>query len=113
MKAIVVRIPGAEITDTISFHAVMARVLGLPTFYGANLDALADCLHSVDAPADGMVDPAISPGELMLLQIDDAELLRRRCPREYDALIEVVAFVNQERARAGRPPVLGIAPVGD
>ena len=46
------------------------------------------------------------------MQINDAELFKRRCPREYDNLIEVVGFVNEERARAGRPPVLGLAPVG-
>lgn len=112
MNTVVVRIPGAEIADTASFHTVMARVLGLPSFYGANFDALVDCLHSVDAPADEMVDPAISPGELMLLRIDDAEVFKRRCPREYDALIEVVAFVNEARVQSGRPPVLGLAPIG-
>jgi len=112
MNTVVVRIPGAEIADTVSFHAVMARALGLPSFYGANFDALIDCLRSVDAPADGMVDPAINPGELMLLQIDDADVFRRRCPREYDALIEVVGVVNQARVQAGEPPVLALAPIG-
>ena len=31
-------------------HALLARELDLPSHYGANLDALADCLSEIDKP---------------------------------------------------------------
>lgn len=111
MSTIIVRIAGAEIVDADSFHDVMARALGFPAFYGRNLDALADCLFSVSEPDHGMVAPAIARSELVLLRLDGADLVRRHCPREYAALIEIVAFVNGERVKVGDRPALGLIPV--
>lgn len=31
-------------------HALLARELGFPTYYGGNLSALADCLEELAAP---------------------------------------------------------------
>lgn len=37
-------IHGAAISDRAQLHALLARGLGLPGYYGKNLDALHDCL---------------------------------------------------------------------
>jgi hypothetical protein len=113
MKVVTVRIPGREIVDADSFHDVLARELGFPDFYGRNLDALADCLLSVDEPDHGMVDPAIADADFILLRLDDAGLVKNRCSRHYDALIEIVACENGRRVSEGREPVLGLVLIGD
>ncbi|MFY8209202.1 MAG: barstar family protein [Caulobacter sp.] len=113
MKIATVRIPGHEIVDDESFHDVLARALGFPDFYGRNLDALADCLSSVDEPEHGMVVPVIAEGDFILLRLDNAHLMRRRCEQHYGALIEIIAHENHRRVAAGREPVLGLVLVGD
>lgn len=42
MKTIV--LDGARMTDLAAAHAYLKEKLGLPDYYGANLDALYDCL---------------------------------------------------------------------
>ena len=37
----------AEINDRAEFHRIFAARLHLPEWYGANLDALSDCLTSI------------------------------------------------------------------
>ncbi len=109
MKATLVEIPVREIVDRDSFHTVFRAVLGFPEFYGRNLDAWIDCMRTVDNPAAGMVSVTVEPGVLMVLVIDSAEDLRRRCPQEYEALIDCVTAVNQDRVSGGLPPVLALA----
>ncbi|GAA5151263.1 hypothetical protein GCM10023340_29850 [Nocardioides marinquilinus] len=36
------------VTGPAALHDVLARELGLPDWYGRNLDALADCLHGLE-----------------------------------------------------------------
>jgi len=38
------------VADEAAFHREVAAVLGFPSYYGANLDALWDCLSDLDAP---------------------------------------------------------------
>lgn len=39
-----------RIDDMASFHSIIACALKLPDYYGANLDALNDCLESMSEP---------------------------------------------------------------
>jgi hypothetical protein len=105
----IVAIPVHEIVDWDSFHTVFSAALGFPEFYGRNLNAWIDCMHSVDDPDSGMTCPAIPSGGMMTLAISDVDHFRRRCPEQYEALAECVAFVNQERVAKGQPPVLALA----
>jgi len=41
---------GEKITDRAALHAALADALTLPEYYGANLDALHDCLTSISTP---------------------------------------------------------------
>lgn len=46
-----VRIIGARCTSQEDLHAFVAKKLGFPDYYGANLSALADCLSEMGEPA--------------------------------------------------------------
>jgi hypothetical protein len=105
-------IPVNNIVDWPSFHSVFQRVLGFPDFYGRNMDAWIDCMTSVDAPSDGLTTITVPAGEVLVLRIDEPFEFRRRCPEQYDALIECTAFVNYRRVEVGQPPVLAILLVG-
>lgn len=106
MQTTIITIPTDQITDWNSFHSVFQAVFGFPEFYGRNMDAWIDCMTCSDDPASGMVDASVAPGDLITLRIDDAPDFRQRCPEQYNALIDGVAFVNYRRIELGRAPVL-------
>ncbi len=108
VQALVVEVPVAEIIDWQTFHDVFARTLGFPDFYGRNLDAWIDCMTSVDAPEDGMTTVCVNSGELLVMVIADPDDFRKRCPDQYDALIECTAFVNFRRTDIGEAPLLAL-----
>lgn len=45
-----IRLNGAEMVDKATTHAYLKRKLSLPDYYGANLDALWDCLSTDFSP---------------------------------------------------------------
>lgn len=45
-----VRVVGARCTSQEDLHAYVAKKLGFPDYYGANLSALADCLSEMGVP---------------------------------------------------------------
>lgn len=106
MESRVVVIPTTRIVDWASFHAVFADVFGFPAFYGRNMDAWIDCMTSIDQAEDGMSAITVSPGELLVIQIDGD--LKYRCPEQYQAIIKCSAFVNQRRVEVGEAPVLAL-----
>jgi barstar (barnase inhibitor) len=106
MKTSVITIPTDQISDWDSFHSVFQAALGFPEFYGRNMDAWIDCMSYVDDPPSGMTNASVSAGECVALRIDDAPDFQRRCPEQYSALIECVAFVNYRRIERGEKPVL-------
>jgi hypothetical protein len=106
MQTTVITIPTDQITDWDSFHSVFQATLGFPGFYGRNMDAWIDCMTYVDDPRSGMTTVSVAEGELVTLRIDDAPDFQRRCPDQYDALIECAAFVNYRRMKRGANPVL-------
>jgi len=108
----IIALPVEEITGWPSFHMVFQRIFGFPDFYGRNMDAWVDCMTSLDAPDGGLTTVAVSPGEILILRVDQAFEFRRRCPEQYDALIECCAFVNYRRIEVGESPILGLLLVG-
>jgi hypothetical protein len=106
MQSIVVTIPSTQITDWDSFHSIFQATLGFPDFYGRNMNAWIDCMTYVDDPDGGMTKIFVGTGDLMALRIDDAPDFERRCPAQYQALIECTAFVNYRRIERGGEPVL-------
>ncbi len=112
MNTTLIDIPVKRIVDWASFHEVFADVLGYPAFYGRNMNAWIDCMTDADRPDTGMVRVAVQPGQLMTLQIDDADDFAKRCPEQFDALIECTAFVNFRRVETGGTPVLSLLLTG-
>ena len=102
----IVKIPVAEIHDWNSFHAVFARVLGFPSFYGCNMNAWVDCLTYVDDPEDRMTTIYAAEGNILVLDLGACSDFARRCPEQYEAILSNVGFVNYRRMEAGAKPVL-------
>jgi len=72
------------------------------------MNAWVDCMSCADDPDDGMIAPAVQPGELLTLRLADAPAFKKRCPDQYDTLIECSAFVNYRRVEQGQEPVLAL-----
>ena len=96
-----------DITDDVSFHAVFARAMGFPAFYGKNMDAWIDCMSSLDLPQHGMTKVHAPPNGVFVLELLNVQDFKKRCPTLYDDLIECAAFVNWRRMEGGEEsPVL-------
>jgi len=105
----VVKIDTGRITDWPTFHAVFAEMLGFPDFYGRNLDAWIDCMSYLDDPSAGMSSVHVAAGEVLVLQLDDVDGFSKRCPDQYQAIIESSAFVNWRRIDTGQAAVLTLS----
>ena len=105
----IVDVPVTRITDWDSFHDAFAEVLGFPDFYGRNQAAFVDCLTSCDED-HGMTSVVVPPGDVLTLQFDEAgRSFAERCPEQYGALVEGVAFVNWRRIEAGDRPLVALS----
>jgi hypothetical protein len=105
----VVRIDCDRIIDWESFHDVFAEALGFPGFYGRNMNARIDCLTSLDDPADGMTAVHAPPGGVLVLEVAGVDGFARRCPEQYQAVVECAAFVNWRRLQVGEREVLALS----
>lgn len=105
MKTTVVTIPTDEIRDWDSIHSVFEKAMGFPEFYGRNMNAWIDCLTYFD---DQMTRFTVADGNSLTLRIDNAADFQRRCPGQFQALIEDAAFVNFRRMEMGLSPVLAL-----
>lgn len=109
MKPTIVKIPVDEINDWDSFHTVFARELGFPDFYGRNMNAWVDCLTSIDEPDDGMSSIHGTHEVGILLELGDCTDFARRCPKQYEAILESSGFVNYRRIEVGEEPVISLS----
>jgi hypothetical protein len=83
-----------EIHQGMSIDAVLARigeVLHFPDWYGANFDALNDCL----------ADPEGLPGKGHILTIDGCEQILASDPVGYATLLEVFAAAIDDLRKTG------------
>ncbi|RYY52199.1 MAG: barnase inhibitor [Chitinophagaceae bacterium] len=109
MKPAIVAIPVNEIVDWDSFHVVFARELGFPDFYGKNMNAWIDCMTSVDDPEDGLTSVHGTKEAGLLLNLGDCTEFAKRCPEQYEAILDSVGFVNHRRMEAGGEPVISLS----
>ncbi|GAB2757083.1 barstar family protein [Sinomonas soli] len=84
-------------SDEAGMHSSISEALAFPSYYGRNLDALNDCLSDViaheygwDASAAGLV--------LVLIGYD---VFASTCPREAQALLDIVALRSREASLYG------------
>jgi len=108
MDLLLVTIPADKINDWASFHEVFRDALGFPVSYGRSMDAWIDCMTSIDSPSDGLSSVTVRLGQILVLRLDDPFEFRKRCPEQYEALIESVAFVNFRRCEIGEAPVIAL-----
>ncbi len=98
----------ADVTDKLSLLCVMAAGLQFPEGFGANWDALADCLQ----------DLSWLPGRGCVLVLKDNAGLAAAAPVAHDTLLKILAAAAadwQRRQRvfvvfAGFPPTLPAFP---
>ena len=106
---IIIDLETSSITDWESFHDVFKRQMGFPEFYGRNMNAWIDCMSSLDEPGDGMSQIQVPQGGSLVLSLSDASQFSKKCPDQYDAIVECSAFVNKRRIDAGESPLLFLA----
>jgi len=88
-----VRIDLGGCCDKQAFLARTAAALGFPDWFGANWDALFDCLADLSwRPAAGYV-----------LILDHAEDMRRHAPEAFDTALAVLADAANAWSDRGRP----------
>lgn len=98
-----------RIHDWNTFHDVFSEVLGFPEFYGRNMDAWIDCLTHVDDDPPDLTTVSVAPGDVLTLQLQDADRFAERCPEQYNALVSCSAFVNWRRIEIGERPILALS----
>lgn len=99
----------ARITDWESFHDEFHRVFGFPEFYGRNMDAWIDCMTSLDSPSDGMTALHCEAGKVLTIELSHASEFKKRCPDQFEALVDCAAFVNWRRIEQGDSTVLALS----
>jgi hypothetical protein len=106
-----VRLDAREIRDAPALHDALSAALGLPAYYGRNLNALRDCLADPSAPGhQGLTAVRLDEDHLLALEIIDAVGLAWRLPELLLALVDTVARVNREKQERGAPHRVLIVP---
>ena len=105
----VIRLDGRDLVADGAFHAVFAKALGFPAFYGNNMSAWVDCMTNLDDPSAELLEIHVERGHCLTVHIEDAKILKEEAPLVWDDLTECAAFVNWRRIEMGEPPVLALA----
>jgi RNAse (barnase) inhibitor barstar len=104
-----VRLDTRGITDWASFHDVFTEAFGFPGFYGRNMDAWIDCMTWLDDPSAEMTKVHAPPDGVVVLELEHVDDFVSRCPGQYEAIIDCVAFVNWRKIEAGESAVLALS----
>jgi len=103
-----IRIDARGLRDAASLHGALGEAFGFAESYGKNLDALVDCLTSLDNPKAALSRIQIFPGHMILLALENYDP-KDKSAAQVKTLTDVVAFVNWRRLEKGEPPVLAMA----
>jgi RNAse (barnase) inhibitor barstar len=106
---LLVKLDTQRITDWDTFHNVFADVFGFPGFYGQNMDAWIDCMTFLDDPTAEMTKVHVPPGGVVVLELENVDEFIKRCPEQYEAIIDCAALVNWRRIEKGDPAVLALS----
>jgi hypothetical protein len=66
----------------------------------------------LDDPDSGMSGVTVEKGGLVVIRVENASAFKKRCPEQYDALVECAAFVNYRRVDVGESPILALMLIG-
>lgn len=103
-----IRIDARKLTDPVGLHSALGEAFGFIEGYGKNLDALVDCLTSLDNPKAALSRVQVFPGHMILLALEHYDG-NPKVANQVKSLTDVVAFVNWRRLEKGQPPVLALA----
>lgn len=103
MQHRLVRVDCSEAAD---LHGPFAKAFGFPDFYGRNWDAWIDCMSHLDEPDAGLSTIHVEKGGIVVIQLEQADALKRSQPDLLAALCESAAFVNWRRIEAGSAAIL-------
>lgn len=101
-----IKIETDKINDWNSFHDEFKTKFGFPNFYGNNMNAWIDCMSYLDDPDSGMSKVIIHKNDILVLEIDNINSFKKRCPEQYEALIDCSAFVNHRLIENNENPFL-------
>ena len=102
-----IRISSQRIKDWDTVHEVFAEAFGFPSFYGRNMDAWIDCMRDISTSKHkGMTELVIEPNEKIVIDIPEAESLRKRCTEVFDHSIDCTGFVNFRHLGKGKATFL-------
>lgn len=94
------------IRDWETFHSAFSGAFGFPPFYGRNRNAWIDCMTRLDEEFSVV---RVLPGDLVLLNLDQAGNLKQVAPEILAAVLEMASFVNWRRVEMGSAPILVVA----
>jgi Barstar (barnase inhibitor) len=100
----------SDIVDWDTFHAASRMAFGFPDWYGRNMNAWIDCLSYLHL-GDGMSRYHLADGDVLTIEMRDAEDFATRLPELALALMTATSAVNQRYAEQGKPPMLALVPV--
>ncbi len=101
---VLVDLSGVESRDQL--HSVLKKCLGFPDFYGANFNALIDCMSSFRYPEDEMTTIVLQEDEVLLMEIQNFT------PEMKDfvtIIVYAVQAVNDRQRSRGRIPSVILA----
>ncbi|HUO06712.1 MAG TPA: barstar family protein [Phycisphaerae bacterium] len=98
-----------RITGWGTFHDLFSQLFGLPPNYPRTMNAWMNALFSLDDPAKALTSLQVSPGSMLILQLDNVDEFAEKCRPQYDAIIECIAMVNLRRLEAGAQPIVALA----
>lgn len=106
---VIIKLDTGPIIDWETFHDVFQEVFGFPGFYGRNMSAWIDCMTCLDDPSAETGKVHVPAEGIVTLQIEHTDDFARRCPEQYEAIIECAAFVNWRRIENGDPAILALS----
>jgi len=97
----------SNIYDWATFHAESRRALGFPADTEPSLEAWTLCLSSLrDDP--GLTSVRLPPGEMLQLEIPDAEGLVERVPDLMEAVALCASVANRRYLERGQAPAIAL-----
>jgi hypothetical protein len=94
-------IEGSTFADPKRFHDEMAFKLGLPSWYGDNLDTLLDCLSSIGDPRDNLCRHwTWQAGKQLVFQVCEFAAGAADSSMAL-AFVQTIAFANKRREQGG------------
>src|SRR4051794_4409971 len=92
VSQMIIRIDARRLADAAGLHTALNEAFGFSPGYGKTLDALVDCLTSLDDPGAGMSRVQLFPGQLALLVLEHVDSTHKQQAAQVKGLVDAIAF---------------------